>query len=551
MQASIDGGDNWSDRTADANQHLPSSARPYPGLPGNTAVFALLGFGRSAELLAGGTGYGIYRSRDLARSWSGAGAALPQNVAITALAVDPAAPGTAFVGTAAGGVWRIDDTGGKLTTVNDGLPQNATVNDLLIQPARQDRLVAALGAPSGGVAVSAGSGWSIQSSGLGGRFVNTVVADPRDPDTLYAGLSRGGVGWSANGGQSWQRLRTGLPAEAAILALAVDAHDALRILAGTDQGLYLTVDQGDHWVAGGAGLPPGAVTALLNDPSHPGWFLAGTGGGLFRSVDGGVSWQPLHGLLDGVEVARLVRDPLNGVLLAATGQGVLRSLDRGVTWTILQQGLPAAGPAAAVAAAGPIDYAGSRYGLYVLSPTGPVAAAGAGVYYPVVGHGIREPFLSFWRAHGGLPVFGYPRTEPLREGGVLVQYFQRARLEYHPGIGGVVLTPLGTAFSRGRYFGRVKPFPNGPLRIYIPQTQHTLAKPFLAFWRRHGGAAVFGYPISEVLHEENGDGTGQSYVLQYFQNARLEYHPEATDPRYSIQLGLLGDQLLRQKGWLQ
>ena len=62
---------------------------------------------------------------------------------------------------------------------------------------------------------------------------------------------------------------------------------------------------------------------------------------------------------------------------------------------------------------------------------------------------------------------------------------------------------------------------------------------------------MFGNPISEVLNEQNDDGTGKSYVLQYFQNARLEYHPENKGTRYEIQLGLLGTQLLRQKGWLQ
>ncbi|MBU6152507.1 MAG: hypothetical protein KGR25_13730, partial [Chloroflexi bacterium] len=31
---------------------------------------------------------------------------------------------------------------------------------------------------------------------------------------------------------------------------------------------------------------------------------------------------------------------------------------------------------------------------------------------------------------GGLDLFGYPTSEELEENGVIVQYFQRARLEY-------------------------------------------------------------------------------------------------------------------------
>jgi hypothetical protein len=54
-----------------------------------------------------------------------------------------------------------------------------------------------------------------------------------------------------------------------------------------------------------------------------------------------------------------------------------------------------------------------------------------------------------------------------------------------------------------------------------------------------------------VLHEENGGGTGNAYVLQYFQNVRLEYHPERKGTVLEVQLGLLGQQVLQGKGWLQ
>ena len=38
--------------------------------------------------------------------------------------------------------------------------------------------------------------------------------------------------------------------------------------------------------------------------------------------------------------------------------------------------------------------------------------------------------------------------------------------------------------------------------------------------------------------------------MQYFQRARLEYHPEAAGTPNEVQLGLLGDQALRDRGWL-
>lgn len=53
-------------------------------------------------------------------------------------------------------------------------------------------------------------------------------------------------------------------------------------------------------------------------------------------------------------------------------------------------------------------------------------------YYPETGHTVSFAFLTYFDEHGGLDVFGYPITEFLIENGRIVQYFQRACLEWHP-----------------------------------------------------------------------------------------------------------------------
>ncbi len=53
-------------------------------------------------------------------------------------------------------------------------------------------------------------------------------------------------------------------------------------------------------------------------------------------------------------------------------------------------------------------------------------------YFPETGHVVSFAFLTFYDENGGLDVFGYPITEPLVENGRIVQYFQRARMEWHP-----------------------------------------------------------------------------------------------------------------------
>jgi hypothetical protein len=92
------------------------------------------------------------------------------------------------------------------------------------------------------------------------------------------------------------------------------------------------------------------------------------------------------------------------------------------------------------------------------APIAPPAAAPDLVFFPPVQHSLRGPFLRYWQAHGGLPVFGYPLDEEFQETSATdgktytVQYFQRNRFEYHPEFAGtaneVLLGLLGVDVAR-------------------------------------------------------------------------------------------------------
>ncbi|HEX9438419.1 MAG TPA: hypothetical protein VF909_02010 [Roseiflexaceae bacterium] len=68
--------------------------------------------------------------------------------------------------------------------------------------------------------------------------------------------------------------------------------------------------------------------------------------------------------------------------------------------------------------------------------TAPTATADLQWYFPATGHTIARPFRSFWRTRGGLALFGLPIGEPVSENGLLVQYFERERMELHPELAG-------------------------------------------------------------------------------------------------------------------
>jgi hypothetical protein len=154
----------------------------------------------------------------------------------------------------------------------------------------------------------------------------------------------------------------------------------------------------------------------------------------------------------------------------------------------------------------------------------------------------RAGFLTFWREHGGVLIFGYPLSEEIVEDGQIVQYFERARFEYHPerlGEGAQVqLSLLGRELTAGRNFPDGAP--DGGTQ-YFPETRHTLSGKFLKYWLKRGGLSIFGYPLSEPFEEAGADG--QSHLTQYFERARFEYHPEDLDGFYRREEQALGLQL--------
>ena len=176
-------------------------------------------------------------------------------------------------------------------------------------------------------------------------------------------------------------------------------------------------------------------------------------------------------------------------------------------------------------------------------------------YFEETGHNVGYAFRRFFEAHGGVETFGNPRTEELTEGGYAVQYFQRARFEYHPEHAGtereVQLAPLGTLATQSRRpFPTGEPFESGPDRRFFPETGYGVHFAFLKFFEAHGGVAMFGYPSSGERHEADHYRSGRIRTVQYFQRARLEYFPEHAGTPQAVQLGALGDELLWQRGWL-
>lgn len=68
-------------------------------------------------------------------------------------------------------------------------------------------------------------------------------------------------------------------------------------------------------------------------------------------------------------------------------------------------------------------------------------------YFSATGHSLQGGFYTYWQQNGGLALFGYPISEEYNENGLTVQWFERARFEYHPSLArtgnAIQLTHLG------------------------------------------------------------------------------------------------------------
>src|SRR5439155_21693006 len=180
------------------------------------------------------------------------------------------------------------------------------------------------------------------------------------------------------------------------------------------------------------------------------------------------------------------------------------------------------------------------------APLQPSAPKPGCSYMAATQHNLCAGFRTYWQRFGGLAIYGNPISEEFVENGFTVQYFERARFEWHPGAaparGDVLLGLLGNELTADRRAAGDPPFQAvaalaEPGCAYVAATQHNLCAGFRTYWQRFGGLAIYGNPISEEF-VENG------FTVQYFERARFEWHPGAAPARGDVLLRPLGADLL-------
>ena len=135
-------------------------------------------------------------------------------------------------------VYRSDDAGESwqvCSNPHSDLGNAQRKSGMLIQPENADHIL--LATRGNGILVSSDGcmSWQSSNSGLGSTFLNTIVMDPNNPDTLYAGTD-GGAFISFDGGGTWHPINDGLLGATVVYSIVVDKDS--NVYAATPYGIF-------------------------------------------------------------------------------------------------------------------------------------------------------------------------------------------------------------------------------------------------------------------------------------------------------------------------
>ncbi|MEO1576052.1 MAG: glycosyl hydrolase, partial [Pseudomonadota bacterium] len=197
------------------------------------------------------------------------------------------------------------------------------------------------------------NGGPLTPENVGAEFYHTIFAiaeSANEQGTIWVGADDGLLHITRDGGENWDDISPPHRGEAMINAIDLSSHaEGTAYVAVTGYKLndfapyiYRTTDHGAQWTRIDGGLPEDAfVRVVREDPVVAGLLYAGTEEGMFVSFDDGDAWQPLELNLPAVPITDLAARE-DGLAVATQGRAfwVLDDL-----WVLRQAaGAPADSP---------------------------------------------------------------------------------------------------------------------------------------------------------------------------------------------------------------
>jgi photosystem II stability/assembly factor-like uncharacterized protein len=268
----------------------------------------------------------------------------PEGGDVFALAMDPHAPQTLYLGCADGHIFGSHDAGDHWQILGRaGGSQNAVVSSIVVDALNSKQLYAStwtreLHGEGGGVFRSSDAGVHWTSAGLDGHAVRALAQAPSNPQELVAG-ALDGVFFSSDAGATWRRIS---PADDAELhnvdSIAIDPSDGKVVYAGTFHLPWKTTDAGAHWASIHSGMIDDSdVFSLVVDRQKPGRVFASACSGIYRSDNGGALWIKIQGIPFSARRTHMVlQDPSHPeIVYAGTTEGLWKTSDGGSSWALM------------------------------------------------------------------------------------------------------------------------------------------------------------------------------------------------------------------------
>jgi photosystem II stability/assembly factor-like uncharacterized protein len=170
------------------------------------------------------------------------------------------------------------------------------------------------------------------STSLWGTIVSLEESTLKE-GLIYAGTDDGVISTTDDGGKNWQQVKTfgNVPAYTWVTDIMASRFDENVVYASFDNSLrddfkpyiFKSIDKGKTWESISADLPKkGAVFTLQQDHVNANLLFAGTEFGVYFTIDGGRKWQQLSGGIPDIKVRDIqIQRRENDLVVATFGRG--------------------------------------------------------------------------------------------------------------------------------------------------------------------------------------------------------------------------------------
>ncbi|MDZ7263094.1 MAG: hypothetical protein ONB16_00825 [candidate division KSB1 bacterium] len=191
----------------------------------------------------------------------------------------------------------------------------------------QNYVVGAANAPTGLFRYEGDTLWTH----LGWRNARTfgIAVNPANPDYIFLACGNGALR-SLDGGASWRITTDWRMTE--VLDVVMDPFDSNQVFIATAYGIWRSLDRGNSWIAANQGLKSNFVQTIEPDRRRAKRWLAGTEDGLFQTIDSGTSWQKIGPEQIAVRDIHCCAEKPGYWIVGIEDKGVLVSSDDGNTW---------------------------------------------------------------------------------------------------------------------------------------------------------------------------------------------------------------------------